>query len=302
MERTGDCGPPLHHNVRPQSVSYDLFFRPKSSDVSPEEFFDYFRGRAHYKVENGQAWYQNEDTGVYFAFAHDATEENDEPHHPFSFNVNFFRPSYFILEAEPEVTALANRFAFVVSDPQAKMGDGQYVPELLISGWQHGNEFGYSAVLKDKEKRPDVASLPGTRLHEVWRWNFRRETLQNSVGEAQYVPRIIFLHLNGAVATAVVWPDAIPSVLPEVDYLIIGREQLAPRTFFRKKKDTVFVEWAEAYPLIAKYNSTVKHNGAFDLNYSQCPQDIAAFVRTLVRNEPSVTGVSADQVLDRELV
>ena len=283
-------------------MSYDLLFRPRSSPVSEAEFFDYFRGRPHYKVENTQAWYQNEDSGVYFVFEYGGVEDRVDADYPFAFNINFFRPSYFILEAEPEVTALVKRFDFLVLDSQKDgMQDGRYDPGLLISGWQHGNEFGCSAMMKEQEDRPDVASLPAGRLHEVWRWNLGREALQRTVGEAQFVPSIMFLRLDGAVVTAAVWPDGIPSVLPKVDYLIIGREQLAPKTLFRKKADTVFVEWAEIYPLIARHNSN-EHEGAVDLNYVHCPKDVARFILGLARNEPAVTGLPPDQVLDDELV
>src|SRR5512138_635366 len=155
-------------------MSYDIFFRPRSRHVSPDAFFNHFRQRAHYKVENGQAWYQNEDTGVYFVFDHDEAGENAEQY-PFSLNINFVRPSYFILEAEPEVTALVTQFGFLVYDPeQREAGDKEYRSELLISGWRSGNEFGCAAVMKNKEDRPDVACLPTSRLHDVWRWNFGR--------------------------------------------------------------------------------------------------------------------------------
>ena len=282
-------------------MSYDLFFRPRSRDVSPEAFFDHFRQRAHYKVANRQAWYQNEDTGVYFVFEHDEAADNAD-RYPFSFNINFFRPSYFILEAESEVTALITQFGFLVSDPeQRETGDKEYRSEALISGWRYGNEFGCAAAMKNKEDRPELAWLPTSRLHDVWRWNFGRESLQRALGEAQFVPRIIFVRLSGALVTAVVWPDGIPSVLPRVDYLVIGREEFAPRTIFRKRKDTVFVEWTEAEPFITKHSSG-KRNEGFDLDYANCPTDIAHFIRGLVRNKPSVSGMSPDQVLDSELV
>jgi hypothetical protein len=284
-------------------MSYDLLFRPGPFAVTPEAFFAHFEGRAHYTVQNDQAWYQNEDSGVYFVFEHNAPDADggDEPHHPFAFNINFFRPSYFILEAEPEVTALVERFQFQVEDAQIDgMGDGPYQPHLLVSGWNRGNEFGYAA-LRAEADRPDFASLPRRRLHDVWRWNRGRASLQEQVGDAQFVPKIMFLRLDGEVVTAVAWPDAIPSVLPRVDYLIIGREQLAPRSFFRKTKDTTFVRWGEAETLIARFDSG-RREGAFDLNYGECPEEMAQFVRRLVRHEPAMTGVPADQVLDREIV
>jgi hypothetical protein len=181
------------------------------------------------------------------------------------------------------------------------MGDGEYAPQALISGWVHGNDFAYLAMLKDEEKRPEVSSLPASRLHEVWKWNFNRESLQKTVGESQFVPKVMFLRVNNKVVTAAVWPDGIPSVFPKVDYLIIGREELAPRSMFRKKKDSFFAEWAEVSPLIEKYSSR-EHDGAFNLKYSACPSDIAQFIRALVGNPPTASGISADQVLDRELV
>ena len=47
------------------------------------------------------------------------------------------------------------------------MGDGEYVPELLVAGWRYGNEVGYSSILKDKEQWQAVRSLPTDRLQEV---------------------------------------------------------------------------------------------------------------------------------------
>jgi hypothetical protein len=47
-------------------MSYDLFFT--EPEISLQQFETYFANRNLYKVENAQAWYENEDTGVYFCF------------------------------------------------------------------------------------------------------------------------------------------------------------------------------------------------------------------------------------------
>lgn len=58
-------------------MSYDLYFqKPKSEEFPYQEFISYFKSRSRYKVENGQAFYENEDTGVYFLMEHN---EEDFP-------------------------------------------------------------------------------------------------------------------------------------------------------------------------------------------------------------------------------
>jgi hypothetical protein len=283
-------------------MSYDLFFRPRSGEVTTAQFLDYFSARPHFRVEGSQAWYENEDSGVYFVFEPASASEEGEPNYPFTFNINFFRPSYFIHEAEPEVSALVRHFDFTVMDPQAEgMGEGEYRAEQLISGWHHGNEFGYSAVLANQDDRPELFSLPKDTLHRVWKWNLGRDSLQDGLEEDQFVPKVMFLQIDGETTTAAVWPDAIPIVLPQVDWLIVGREELAPRRFLRKEKDSVFVRWGDIGGLIQKHDSR-KRPGAFDLCYVKPPSDLADFVRGLVAAKPNVVGLSADRVLDRELV
>jgi len=63
----------------------------------------------------------------YFNFAEktavDTGQSDDESldetlDYPIAFNLNYYRPSFFVLEAEPEVTALVRQFGLVVMDPQ----------------------------------------------------------------------------------------------------------------------------------------------------------------------------------------
>src|SRR5579859_5849952 len=130
-------------------MSYDLFLKRRDGSFDAESFLTYFRPRPWYKIDSRQIWYANEDSGVYFSIELSERPETTE-HCPLALNVNFFRPSYFILEVEPEITGLVQHFDLIVFDPQTEgMGEGDYQKELLISGWNHGNEFAYSALVRD---------------------------------------------------------------------------------------------------------------------------------------------------------
>jgi hypothetical protein len=62
-------------------LSYDLFFRGRTHASAPptEQILDYFAARPLYQLKGTQAWYSNEDTGVYFSFeCQSNADENDE--------------------------------------------------------------------------------------------------------------------------------------------------------------------------------------------------------------------------------
>jgi hypothetical protein len=92
-------------------VSYDLYFEPRSGALDLHEIAAYFSSRPNYEVNPTQAWYQNEETGVYFVFEMQSREETEgTEYYPVALNINYFRPSYFIEEAEPEITAFIRMF------------------------------------------------------------------------------------------------------------------------------------------------------------------------------------------------
>src|SRR5262245_20463321 len=108
-------------------MSYDLYFLSRSvgRGLSRDEFAGYFSDRNKYQVSESQALYSNEDTGVYFTFDYaepgedsESQAEGDPPMLPVTFNMNYFRPHIFGLEAEPEVAAFVSNFNLTVSDPQ----------------------------------------------------------------------------------------------------------------------------------------------------------------------------------------
>lgn len=284
-------------------MSYDLFFKPRVGSFEPSRFFEYFNGRENYKAEGNQAWYQNEDTGVYFVFElQDEAEHEEGEYFPVALNVNYFRPSFFGLEAEPEARGFVDSFNLTVSDPQTNgMGDGEYSSELFIGGWNHGNEFGYSAILSEQENREDLVSLPTDDLIRAWRWNRNRSELQRELGGSRFVPRVMFMLIGDRPVTAAVWPDGIPIAVPRVDYFFVPRKELAPRRFLRRVEDHTLVSHDEVLPVFRKF-ATTRFDGTLVLDYVNAPKEIKSFVEALPGNEREVTGVSADKVLDRELV
>src|SRR5438552_15954103 len=103
-------------------VSYDLFFLSRDSRtlITEDDFISYFRTRNNYKVSGTDAGYFNEDTGVYFSFSYEDQQECIA-----SFDINYWRPSFFALEAAPEIESFASHFDLIVDDPQRKEGMGK---------------------------------------------------------------------------------------------------------------------------------------------------------------------------------
>src|SRR5262249_38098153 len=150
--------------------------------------------RPNYTLEGSQTWYLNEDSGVYFGF--EIQEPDGEDFEPLAFTMNYFRPSYFILEAEPEVARFVAALDLLVAS------SGEYDRERMIAGWLRGNEFGYRVYANNDDTREGILTLPTATLTTVWRWNFLRQTLQAALGEDTFVPLIMLLTIDGTLHTA----------------------------------------------------------------------------------------------------
>lgn len=253
-------------------MSYDLFFlvpedRPA---VSIDDFAAYFGSRPWYQLNGAQALYGNENTGVYFVFDHieaddefdmadlgeddeDADDDADAPPSPpadglkpanVSLNVNYFRPHIFGLEAAPEIEAFVREFDLRVDDPQFDgMGRGEFSVDHFLQGWNAGNRFAYQAItqqMRESDEQPvrEFHTLPTAEIERVWRWNHAAADLQTRLGEGVFVPHIRFIHHDGGVCSFVVWGDAIGTVLPRTDYVILVRDELAPRRGLLRRKQT----------------------------------------------------------------
>ena len=281
-------------------MSYDLYLRPRSGSVlGVNEFAAYFRGRADYALDGEKAFYGNEDTGVYFFFERQSASPGD-PDYPLLFNINFFRPSVFIEEAAPEVSAFVKAFDLVASDGQIKgMGEGDYDEAGLISGWRYGNHFACRSFLADPGADFGSVLLPGAVIHRAWKWNFGRAALQRRVGGAKYVGVVMVARFDDRAATFTVWPDAIPSILPVAEYVLAPRETLAPRRFLRTKPDQVLLKFEEAAVLFRRWGSV--DDDCVSLDYDQPPQDVCDFIRARNPHPQKITAIPFANVIDQEL-
>ena len=241
-------------------MSYDLFFLVPKGEEPPglDQLDDYFNARPNFTRVEDEFWYRNEATGVYFGFSHgDAGALEEEFGEPLeevedglvaanlSFNLNYFRPPFFGLEAVIEVSALVRHFGFKVDDPQMDgMGRGEFSEEGFLRGWNFGNLLGYHAYLSPRpdgspsKGRASVPQLPESELERIWGWNYRRRELQDRLGDDVYVALVRPLLQDGVLSSMIVWGDGISEVLPEVDQVVFYRDQLGPRKLFRRRKDT----------------------------------------------------------------
>ena len=224
-------------------MSYDLYFRKRNKEkITLDQFNGYFQNRARYKVENEQAFYQNEDTGVYFIFEYNDHSKIDPAESPADISpvylsINLFRSHIFGLEAEPEISVFVKHFDLLVHDPQIDGISGdEYDSRAFLRGYDIGNKFSYESFSKSD---PAVLknALSSAEIERCWDWNYHRSELQAEVGEDVFVPRIFFHRIEGKVKSAVLWSEAIPTTFPKVDTVVIFRQSLAPSHFFKRKKD-----------------------------------------------------------------
>ncbi len=198
-------------------MSYDLYLRPDAFDA--DAIRRWFKARPNFDVKAEQVRYANPETGVSWSFhideATDAAEGDEGPGGPsVAFNMNYFRPHTFALEAEPEVAAFLARFPSRIDDPQ-RMGDGPYAREGFIEGWNDGNRSTFAIAAKRNMERP--LSADTARVEAAWAWNYGRARLQAEAGENLFVPKIVWLQPGAGAGPepAITWTFGVATLIPE---------------------------------------------------------------------------------------
>ncbi len=281
-------------------MSYDLYLNFRDNKQSTDAFINYFSSRPNYKLNNGQAVYSNEDTGVYFSFEWKLPSEqkDDELNYDAAFNLNYVRPHPFALEAEPELSAFIKEFNLSVEDPQIDGIKGDvYSKEGFLSGWNAGNQFAMGAMKSRGAGSPH--SLPREEIERCWLWNYHRNKLSLELTEDVFVPKIMFCVQRGPVNTLVCWTDAIPVALPKVDLVLLNRDVIAKAKFFVFKSPGIaVVSFDDLAPQLASYPI----NGSDPLSYrflgfKQAPAGLVKYFN----DQPSLSEkfkiVDFDQVL-----
>jgi hypothetical protein len=208
-----------------------------SPRLNEHAFSQYFSARTNYK---NTGWYVNEDTGVYFNFEYrtEPVEEGDAAGRV-AFNLNYYRPHVFGLEAEPEVSAFVQAFDCTIHDPQMDgMGDGPYSAVGFLNGWNRGNLFGYEAIVAKSDLK-DVLLADESLIESVWRWNLQRQTCQSEFGEDRFVPRAHWARrrTDGALVVYAVWGEGVWIALPDcVTHVLLVRNRTVSKGWLKGKE------------------------------------------------------------------
>lgn len=284
-------------------MAYELYFT--SPNLKLEDFKSYFSTRKNIKVMDyqkaTQAWYENEDTGVYFSFDYEtdgkkAGEEGVE--YAAAHRLNFCRPHVFGFEAEKEVNEFVKTFGLGIFDPQEKgMGSGPYSAKGFLTGWSYGNAHGSAARLGK-----EVASIGSEQIESVWRWNYSREENQAKLGDNCFVPKILFFNVDGNLKSAFTWGDAICTVLPKTDGIIVIRKELAAKSFFsfsEKEPKMFFVPFGVVEATLEQFVMTDLPMTAYKIP-NPVPNEVVKLVKRLKVREHKIEGVRFDDVLTKE--
>jgi len=277
------------------SMSYDLYLNFKPG-VRMKDIHSFLAARAHYKANGSRFMYENELTGVYFMLNPSEKKKGflRSSEIKAHIEINYCRPSFFGLEAEIEIAELLKRFPCQIYDPQMNgMGDGPYSGEGFLRGWNGGNEFGMAAVLSQSDA--PIWCLPTSQLHKAWQWNYSQPQRQTKYGNKQFVPQILYMLIADRVRTIAVWGDALPAVLPEVDFVLLARQEGANSVFG-------LASWENVAKLLTA-NGYQNGPDGFDLNYAIPPKPIADFAHGFAPVDRSeLMKLSPDRILDQELV
>lgn len=283
---------------------YELFFRATDGEISLEMFQNYFGKYPHYEVSGPDAFYKNENTGVYFSFHYlhmnGEGNENVRPEgiYRISLEVSYCLPSIFIQEALIEVEALIGETKVVMYDPQeGGVGRKGYDNEKMIACWREQNEYALQDMARSGVdlQDHDMVVVPGAWLERVWAWNYDIPLNTKAMDDGMQVPIIYALFDGENIKSGIVWSDGGAIAMPKVEVIVIAKTD--PKT-----GEMIFcpVMHEDIAGLISAYH-TKKFGETHILGYSDIPEEVKAFVDR-VKPDDTWQRLSMDQVLEEEVV
>ncbi|AUP81185.1 hypothetical protein [Flavivirga eckloniae] len=237
-------------------MSYDLnFYKKTTSSVSKSDIEKYLTNLPNVTKENETQWfYQNEDTGAYCSFEYYESDEEDEEENfngfedtNFTFNINFIRPQFFGKECFPLVDNLIRDLDLHILNPQGDPEPKKYENGILEKEWGESN----LNFAKSNFKEWELSYLELNKSNYSWAFSKNRKSLQNALGDNYFVPGIFYIKKKNTnvVNTLAVWPEHIPYILPEVDYVLVQKKI---KKLFRTKKEDGLIKYSE---LVSKLGS-----------------------------------------------
>ena len=275
-------------------MSYSLHLKFRKP-VKWSRIVEYMEGRRTCSSNKKTIFCNNEGTGVCFSIHNESKKiwPFQDTIRDIEFELNYFRPGYFGIEAEIELSALITVFEPEIEDPQiGGMGQGPYSREGFLNGWNLGNEFAIRAVLSQP---PDhkIWSLPQSKLHAVWRWNYSKDDRVARAGEDQFVPRIGLCAIEDRPSLVAVWPIGMSILLPAVDYVLVGQEVAGERRFGLSP-------WPDVIDIMERAGLDTGRN-PLDIRYSRTPDLIEKWAAQIPQIDPqTLFRLSADEVIESE--
>ena len=240
-------------------MSYDLYLGRR--DLPPlDDVERVLRDVPHLsverKAEDVSAGYFNPATGVYFSLDYgDPLDEEDDADLPppplpivLALNLNFNRAAFFGLECFEVVGPICRELDLLVFDdfeeePVPFDADEQF--DL----WDAGNLAAADVLARQSEPPP---FMERTRAIEWWRYARRQPELDERFLRENYdvfVPTLMLVHdmRTNHVLRTIAWPEAIPTVVPPVDLLVVQR---TAQGRFRRKSEDGIIDASDALPPI----------------------------------------------------
>lgn len=241
-------------------MSYDLnFYKRKTDSISKNDIEQYLNNLDNVTNESGTQWfYQNENTGVYCSFEYYELEASDEELEiesfddfedtNFSFNINFIRPQFFGRECFPIVDNFVKDLNLYILNPQGEGEPKKYEFGILEKQWAESN-LNFAKINFDEW---GLNYLDLDKSNYSWEFSNKRNKLQNKLGEEYFVPGIFYIKSKNEneIKTLSVWPEHIPYVLPNVDFIVV---QKVKKNFFKKKKEEGIIKYSDLISRLGKY-------------------------------------------------
>lgn len=268
-------------------MSFQLTLAPPGGAIDTAGFEALFAGRAHYEAGDGQAAYQNQDSGVYFLFDH---EDGG-----IRFSINTARSEIFAEEAAQELGAVL-----------ARAGIG-FSAEAFLADWRAANVAAIRTLLAQGQ---EPLTLPLRTNREIWRWNRSLPHRQAELGDEGIAPPLrFFAGPDGNPRPTYIWLVTVPTVKPPPAEAVLLADQPAPRLRdkllgqapqpdtigviqVRWLRDLGFPVWRPAPDLLLFHVQP----GA------RSPAILATMASAHAYAKPAGAPIKVDQLLDRETV
>jgi hypothetical protein len=249
------------------------------------------------QIENEQAIYQNEDTGVYFII--DFSRKEEAPNNSyFSVIINYVRPTIFALEADLVIQKIIEKIPVEIFNPQIDgIKEGVYSSEAFIRGWNSGNKMSYSTI--NRKESNDLHFLPTKKINDGWNWNIEREMLQKNLGEIYFVPKIMYCEYDSKIYDVFVHTDSIPTIIPISTGVFIYRDKNGPGLISREK-DMCFLRYDDFLKTFDGF--IINEKGYKIINYELIDdKKYNKLIQSLKPIDKKVNNISVDHILNSDL-